>query len=51
MALARGQVLKASGAAGPGVTGMLHWQACQIAEPLKAWNRKADLGADRERRR
>ncbi|MCO6011557.1 hypothetical protein NE236_42065 [Actinoallomurus purpureus] len=44
MTLARNQVIKASGAAGPGVTGMLHWQASQIAEPLRAWTRKADLG-------
>jgi hypothetical protein len=44
MTLARNQVLKASGATGPGVTGMLHWQAGQVAEPLRAWSRKADLG-------
>lgn len=44
MSLARNQVIRASGADGPGVTGMLHWQASQIAEPLKAWTRMADLG-------
>ncbi|MFI0425120.1 DUF6245 family protein [Spongiactinospora sp. 9N601] len=44
MTLARNQVINASGASGPGVTGMLHWQAGQIAEPLRAWAAKADLG-------
>ena len=38
------QVLKASGAKGPGVMGMMHWQAAQIATPLRAWNRENDLG-------
>lgn len=44
MTLARSQVLKASGVVGPGVTGVLHWQAGQVAEPLRAWSRQADLG-------
>jgi hypothetical protein len=44
MTLAREQVLKASGAEGPGVMGMMHWQAGQIAGPLRAWSRRRDLG-------
>ncbi|QXJ25900.1 hypothetical protein AGRA3207_007469 [Actinomadura graeca] len=42
--LGRQQVLKASGATGPGVTGMLHWQASQVGGPLRGWSRRADLG-------
>jgi hypothetical protein len=42
--LARNQVLTASGATGPGVPGMLHWQAAQIAGPLRGWSREHDLG-------
>ncbi|MEU9376980.1 DUF6245 family protein [Streptomyces sp. NPDC048255] len=38
MSLARQQVLKASGAEGPAVTGVLHWQAGQISQPLKAFD-------------
>lgn len=44
LSLARQQVLKASGAAGPGVMGMLHWQAAQIAGPLRAWGGDGQLG-------
>nr|CAI60002.1 putative citrate lyase beta chain [Streptomyces tenjimariensis] len=35
MALARQQVIKASGADGPGVIGALHWQAGQVSHVLK----------------
>jgi hypothetical protein len=44
IALARQQVVKASGATGPGVMGIMHWQAAQIAGPWRAWNRENDLG-------
>jgi hypothetical protein len=44
MTLARDQVLKASGAEGPGVLGVMHWQAAQIATPLRAWARDGELG-------
>uniref|UniRef100_UPI003F4999FA DUF6245 family protein n=1 Tax=Nonomuraea sp. CA-251285 TaxID=3240002 RepID=UPI003F4999FA len=44
MTLGREQVIKASGAEGPGVTGMLHWQAGQIAGPLRGWSKMRDLG-------
>lgn len=40
MTLSRQQVLKASGAEGPGVMGVLHWQAGQISQPLKALDEK-----------
>ncbi|MGH7748461.1 MAG: hypothetical protein ACREQ5_27440, partial [Candidatus Dormibacteria bacterium] len=43
LTLARGQVLKASGATGPGVMGTMHWQAGQIAGPLRGWTRKRNL--------
>lgn len=36
MSLARSQALKASGAEGPGFAGAMHWQAAQIAGPLRA---------------
>ncbi|UQI49819.1 hypothetical protein M1P56_35610 (plasmid) [Streptomyces sp. HU2014] len=36
MSLAREQVLKASGADGPGVIGVLHWQTGHVAQFLKA---------------
>jgi hypothetical protein len=35
LGLARQQVLKASGAEGPGVMGMLHWQTGQVSQLLK----------------
>ncbi|MEU2453860.1 DUF6245 family protein [Streptomyces sp. NPDC012765] len=35
LGLAREQVLKASGADGVGVMGVLHWQAGQVRQPLK----------------
>ena len=35
LSLARQQVLKASGADGPGVMGMLHWQTGQVSQLLK----------------
>ncbi|MEV8634308.1 DUF6245 family protein [Streptosporangium sp. NPDC051023] len=41
---AREQVLKAAGATGPGVMGVMHWQAVQIAGPLRGWSRGASLG-------
>ncbi len=44
LALAREQVLKASGAEGPGVMGMMHWQAAQVAGPLRGWARGGRLG-------
>lgn len=44
MILAREQVLKASGAEGPGVMGMMHWQAAQVAGPLRAWAKGGRLG-------
>jgi len=44
LTLARSQVLKASGASGPGVAGMLHWQSAQIAGPLRGWSQEHDLG-------
>lgn len=37
LALARNQVVKASGAEGPRVMGMMHWQAAQVAGPLRGW--------------
>jgi hypothetical protein len=40
MTLARNQVLKASGAEGPGVIGMLHWQTGQVAHLLKGIDEK-----------
>jgi hypothetical protein len=36
LALARAQALRASGAEGPGFVGVLHWQAAQLAWPLRA---------------
>ncbi|MFH8294941.1 DUF6245 family protein [Streptomyces sp. NPDC018059] len=36
MSLARQQVIKASGAEGPGVVGALHWQTGQVSQFLKA---------------
>lgn len=44
LVLAREQVLKASGAEGPGVMGMMHWQAAQVAGPLRGWARGGRLG-------
>ncbi|MGH7759545.1 MAG: DUF6245 family protein, partial [Candidatus Dormibacteria bacterium] len=44
LTLAREQVLKASGATGPGVIGIMHWQAGQIAGPWRGWSRSRDLG-------
>lgn len=44
LTLARKQVLRASGAEGPGVMGMMHWQAAQIAGPLRGWARSGQLG-------
>jgi hypothetical protein len=40
MSLARQQVIKASGADGPGVMGAMHWQAGQVAQQLKALDRE-----------
>ncbi|MEU2078605.1 DUF6245 family protein [Streptomyces sp. NPDC013489] len=40
MSLARSQVIKASGADGPGVVGALHWQAGQVQQLLKAMDAK-----------
>lgn len=40
MSLARQQVLKASGADGPGVMGVLHWQTGQVAQLLKRMDRE-----------
>lgn len=42
--LARRQVLKASGATGPGVIGAMHWQAAQIGGALRGWSRSRELG-------
>jgi hypothetical protein len=36
LSLARAQALRASGAEGPGFVGVLHWQAAQMAWPLRA---------------
>jgi hypothetical protein len=36
LSLARAQALRASGAEGPGFVGVLHWQAAQLAWPLRA---------------
>jgi Family of unknown function (DUF6245) len=45
MSLARAQVLKAGGGAHPNAAvGMLHWQAGQIAQPLRALARSHELG-------
>jgi hypothetical protein len=35
LSLARAQALRASGAEGPGFVGVLHWQAAQLAWPLR----------------
>jgi hypothetical protein len=42
--LARNQVLKASGAEGPGVMGLLHWQTGQVVAPLRSLTRRHQLG-------
>ncbi|MGH3846869.1 MAG: DUF6245 family protein [Pseudonocardiaceae bacterium] len=45
MSLARAQVLQAGGGGHPNAAvGMLHWQAGQIAQPLRALARTHDLG-------
>lgn len=44
LVLAREQVLKSSGAQGPAVMGMMHWQAAQVAGPLRGWARGGRLG-------
>jgi hypothetical protein len=36
LSLARAQTLRAAGAEGPGFVGVLHWQAAQLAWPLRA---------------
>jgi hypothetical protein len=36
LSLARAQAMRASGAEGPGFVGVLHWQAAQLAWPLRA---------------
>ena len=36
LSLARAQALRASGAEGPGFVGVLHWEAAQLAWPLRA---------------
>lgn len=40
LSLARHQVIKASGADGPGAMGAMHWQAGQVSQQLKAMDRE-----------
>ena len=47
LGLARHQALRASGATGPGLVAVMHWQATHIAQPLRIWadNELGPLGA------
>jgi hypothetical protein len=44
LGLVRAQVLKASGAEGPGVMGVMQWQAAQLAGVWRGLSRERDLG-------